>query len=153
MGKSWTVPGYDERTRDGGGVHGDEWHYAIQDRGQALHLIVFTTRFPASVTHIPPAPAKGAYFKLHSSWPVNEEQLRNPQPEPCSIMEGDCYDGGTWGLAAEKFFAEHGRDDFQQTPAFWAALRQKLDAFRIEPLEEVRCPRCEGRGVISGGGT
>jgi hypothetical protein len=147
----WMIvtPGFDcrnpkcERPNAGDhGICGEQWTYAVSDGDQqrALTLVVYTNRYPATVTHAadwPKEGARGAYLDLHAREPWYEGQ---EQREGCTWLGGaPCYSDGTC-LGAEEFFKAHGDPSGpNQSEKFWIAMEVEF-ARRSTSSPPLRAP-------------
>lgn len=137
------------------GIGAETWTFAAINDDAALRLSVSTPYFPGSVDKWRTEHAKfrAGLFTLHLGWRFNEtkELIAKAEPNECDLLPGGkCWDGGTYGMKAERFWAEHGSPPFfEQTETFWKAMEDELTSLRTE-AEQYRhhkvCPYCLGDG-------
>lgn len=150
------------------GRHGDEWCYAVvSDDGRvATSLTVFTDRFPACTPRSLAGndTPRGADLSTCTDLPWELEHLlpeRELGGRTCQYLGRPCATYRTGALVAQEFFEIHGRPQQHDQPeAFWTALEAwhaeveaNLREQHAEVERHVRCPSCEGRGVIKIGRT
>lgn len=144
------VPGNDH------GIADDTWYYVVGDGEVALSLSVRSGKFPESVPRefaVQYGRAKGSFFCLHATFPVDKEDLRLDKSRACDYLD-HCYDAGTWSTEAGAFFEAHGKQSFEQPESFWVALEAKFAERAAEArearvdLEHEQCRRCLGNGTV-----
>ena len=176
-GEGWrrvqqVVPGYDCRVEckhEHKGNHGicpDKWFYVVGSADCALALTVRSCDYPATVDdaaervarHYPQGP-EGTDLTLHVPWPAGddaEDDIRLGRGgEVCSLIEtGRCWRPHSTSIGAEEFFRNHGQPTFEQSEAFWEAMRAEATRLAAKVVEVygglrrlVQCPHCRGRGV------
>lgn len=134
------IPGYDcgtspcgvngcgSRPGSGHGIGPEMWIYIVSDGEVCLSFHVSSGRYPPAVKNRHAGEEKMDVHSLyiHSSFPMDVDELTRPLPEVCEWLEVPCWTD-PWSMSHAKDLGERAgiSHQFEQSEQFWSVLEDE----------------------------